>query len=194
MSHLAPTVERRRIKMSTRETDRLKRATESLQRHLDPVEFADLNGPQVTTLIRDLVAVWAQSYGFISDTEKRSLATRTKHTGHRWPGFLNVIGTHPSGLRLAIEIDRTNKAWSIEKLAAEAHQGAVAIWVKWGAPTGLSLIPPTVGVVELHVGCTINKTTAPVQRSEALASPGAIEQRILMHGMSFTTRATGRHT
>jgi hypothetical protein len=52
---------------------------------------------------------------------------------------------------LAVEIDFANKFWSIEKLAMEADAGKLAIWVKWGGPVALSLIPEKIGVVELRV-------------------------------------------
>jgi hypothetical protein len=42
----------------------------------------------------------------------------------------------------------------IEKLAAEADANKLALWVKWGAPASLSLIPEKIGVIELTADWT----------------------------------------
>jgi hypothetical protein len=82
--------------------------------------------------------------------------TATDH-GHPRPtgcarGYrlLDLACIHPSGQKIAIEVDGDNNIWSIEKLAAEADTGKLAIWVKWGRPANLILVPDTIGVVEVR--------------------------------------------
>ncbi len=67
--------------------------------------------------------------------------TRTK-------GYLDLLLVRGS-LRVAIEIDRGNKAFSLAKLERAVHsRGAEAIWIKWGAPVKVR-IPPRVHLIKL---------------------------------------------
>jgi hypothetical protein len=95
------------------------------------------------------VVAWAKDHRFDTRQEVEAVATKRKPCG-RNIGLLDVVCTHPSGQQIAVEVDFTNKIWSIEKLAAEAD----AIWVKWGGPASLSLIPEKIGVVELQAEWT----------------------------------------
>src|SRR6476661_8409807 len=127
----------------------LARATSSLQAWLDRLEFVGLSRQVVTATITAEVVAWAKAHRFDTRQEVEAVAKKRKPYG-RNIGLLDVACTHPSGQQLAIEVDFTNKIWSIEKLAAEADAGKLAIWVKWGGPASLSLIPEKIGVVELH--------------------------------------------
>jgi hypothetical protein len=126
--------------MDEHRQQQLTRATSSLQEWLARVEFTDLSRAAVTEQLTHQVMAWAQFHGFTVQTEVEAVATKRKPYG-RHIGLLDVLCTHSSGQQIAVEIDNTNKVWSIEKLAAEADSGKLAIWVKWGAPAGLSLIP-----------------------------------------------------
>jgi hypothetical protein len=134
--------------MDDQRRDQLTRATSSLREWLASVEFSDLSRSAVTALLTDRVIAWGRSHGFEAQTEVEAVATKRKPYG-RQIGLLDVLCSHRSGQQIAVEIDNTNKVWSIEKLAAEADSGKLALWVKWGAPAGLSLIPEKVGIVEL---------------------------------------------
>ena len=127
---------------------RLDRATSSLREWLALVTFRDLSRSAVTEHLTAQVVAWAEAHGFEARTEVEAVATKRKPYG-RNIGVLDVLCTHRTGQQVAVEIDHTNKVWSIEKLAAEADNGKLAIWVKWGSPASLSLIPEKVGVVEL---------------------------------------------
>jgi hypothetical protein len=134
--------------MDDQRQQQLTRATSSLREWLAQIHFVDLSRSAVTELLTDHVAAWGRSHGFDIQTEVEGVATKRKSYG-RHIGLLDVLCTHRSGQQIAVEIDNTNKVWSIEKLAAEADSGKLAIWVKWGAPASLSLIPEKIGVVEL---------------------------------------------
>jgi hypothetical protein len=136
--------------MDAQRQRQLTRATSSLREWLAHIEFADLSRSAVTEFLTDHVAAWGRSNGFDIQTEVEAVATKRKSYG-RHIGLLDVLCTHRSGQQIAVEIDNTNKVWSIEKLAAEADSGKLALWVKWGAPASLSLIPEKIGVIELSV-------------------------------------------
>lgn len=56
-----------------------------------------------------------------------------------------------------------NNLWSVEKLAAEAATGKLAIWMKWGRPVNLIVIPEKVGIVEIRTDRTRNRPGGGVQ-------------------------------
>ena len=51
-------------------------------------------------------------------------------------------------LRIAIEIDRANKHWSLEKLVRAQQQGFIAIWVRWRSPVRIA-VPNTICLINL---------------------------------------------
>ena len=139
--------------MDEHRRQQLERATQSLQVWLEPLTFADLSRSATTEVLKAQVVAWARSHRFQTQTEVEAVAAaRRRHK--RSIGLLDVLATHPSGQQVAIEIDFTNKVWSIEKLAAEADAGKLAIWVKWGTPPSLALIPEKIGVVRVAVRWT----------------------------------------
>lgn len=140
--------------MNPEHQHQLTSATESLRTWLAPIQFHKVARSVVTSLISDRVVEWAQVRGF--RTRREVLAVPTKRRMYGRNGYLDVTCIHNSGQRIAVEIDFSNKVWSIEKLAAEADRGRLAIWVKWGTPTWLSLIPEKIGVIELRVDSAID--------------------------------------
>jgi hypothetical protein len=57
------------------------------------------------------------------------LGLRRKTDGHK--GLTDIIIRRPDGIRYAIEIDSSNKKWSLEKLLYAYRIGYVPIWVRW---------------------------------------------------------------
>jgi hypothetical protein len=57
----------------------------------------------------------------------------TRYGAGERAGRLDIVFDRPGQARLAVEIDRGNKAWSAEKLAAETLAGSAAIWLRWGS-------------------------------------------------------------
>jgi hypothetical protein len=136
--------------MDDHRRERLAKATSSLQSWLDPLTFTDLHRRDVTALLTEQVVLWGRAHRFVIRQQVPSTATRLSRRGHPWPGVLDLACIHASGQNIAIEIDAGNKTWSIQKLAAEAQAGRLAIWVKWGGPVDLTLVPDTIGLVEVR--------------------------------------------
>lgn len=125
----------------------------SLAAWLAPVEIRGLSGRQTTALLTDRVAEWARSQGWSVRFEVASRITRTVNRAaggsSEWQGRLDVVcSRRPGQPPVAIEIDRNNKRWSVEKLSAEAAAGSVALWVRWRGGTDID-VPATVGLVDI---------------------------------------------
>jgi hypothetical protein len=59
-------------------------------------------------------------------------ATRKLKAGHEYRGFIDLFAVFPDQSSLAIEIDRSNKAWSLEKLEHVATQrNCRVLWIRW---------------------------------------------------------------
>jgi hypothetical protein len=123
-------------------------ATTSLREWLEPLTY---NGSAhtVTRLITSEVTKWANDRGYHCELETVSGAPIAPPKQLDWPISIDLTGMHPSGLRLAIEIDRADNPRSLAKLAFEADRGAIAIWVRWASRCRLAL-PGNVGLVELR--------------------------------------------
>jgi hypothetical protein len=74
------------------------------------------------------------------------LGLRRKADGHK--GLVDVIIKRADGIRYAIEIDSSNKKWSIEKLLYAHSMGYVPIWVRWNAKINIQ-IPATINLIDL---------------------------------------------
>ncbi|HUR15644.1 MAG TPA: hypothetical protein VMZ33_00030 [Candidatus Limnocylindrales bacterium] len=86
----------------------------------------------VTSQITAEIVRWAVTRGWSARTEARVHAPDADHGDQRL-GFLDVIVRRGNLLPdLAIEIDSTDKPWSVTKLRHAAQAGMVAIWVRWG--------------------------------------------------------------
>ncbi|KAB1906985.1 hypothetical protein AB0F95_06840 [Micromonospora tulbaghiae] len=128
---------------------RLVNATASLTQWLAPLSFENLAAREVTELVTEEVAAWVAHCGFRVAHEYRVEGTWNPRLASERQGRIDVFGVHPSGVRVAIEIDRASKQWSVEKLHHEANQGVVALWVKWGGPSRI-IVPDNVGLVEVR--------------------------------------------
>ncbi len=86
----------------------------------------------ITGLLTDAVLAWAQANGWSARKE-----VRIKVDGHVSPrgksrsGGLIDIWCQSLSADLAIEIDRSNKSWSLAKLVQAQQNGAHAVWVRW---------------------------------------------------------------
>jgi hypothetical protein len=86
----------------------------------------------VTALITREIARWALAKGWSVQAEARVGVESGSGSSAR-PGFIDVI-VRRGGLErdLAIEIDSTDKPWSLAKLRHAAHTGMHAVWIRWG--------------------------------------------------------------
>ncbi|OHB56582.1 MAG: hypothetical protein A2173_01835 [Planctomycetes bacterium RBG_13_44_8b] len=74
------------------------------------------------------------------------LGLRRKRDGHK--GLVDIIIRSPDGIRYAIEIDSSNKKWSLEKLLHAHSIGYVPIWVRWNAEININ-VPVVINLIDL---------------------------------------------
>ena len=120
-----------------------------LSARLDRVTFADLTADQVTGRIIDEVAAWAAGHGWRVYRRAASVVRLPPPMQDRH-SVLDVACARPDGAPLAIEVDRTDRRRTVEKLIAEAAAGRVPIWVRWGTG-GFREPPPPVRMVTVRV-------------------------------------------
>lgn len=102
--------------------------TDDLARALFRLETSTLTTSAVTARITRVVVDWAAARGWATRTEARvGVGEETRL------GFVDVIvlrgRTAPD---MAIEIDSTDKPWSVDKLRHAAAAGMYPIWIRWG--------------------------------------------------------------
>lgn len=93
-------------------------------------------GKEMTSLITNAIADTLREHGWVVEAEveiplQRS-GQRENGEGYNYNGRVDLVATHPDGQKIAIEIDRTNKQWSTQKLQY-CHQEfqMLPIWVRW---------------------------------------------------------------
>lgn len=98
------------------------------------------------------VREWAASNGWWSRFEVPVAIPDAAEKLSRGRGLYDVVVERPAMRDLAIEIDRTNKRWSAEKLGIAVAQGMDAVWIRWsGEPPAPDLVPDGVVVVKISV-------------------------------------------
>src|SRR5262245_50923937 len=85
----------------------------------------------VTAAITRAIVEWAVRRGWTARTEARVAAAASSGADPRL-GFLDVVIHRGSGgPDIAVEIDSTDKPWSVTKLRHAVAGGMHAIWVRW---------------------------------------------------------------
>ena len=94
------------------------------------LRFAPVTTAAVTAQITRAVVEWALARDWVPRTEAR-VAVHGAPAGGL--GFVDVIVLRGGGEPdLAIEIDSTDKPWSVAKLRHAVAAGMHGIWVRWG--------------------------------------------------------------
>lgn len=125
--HAEPATPARRVLVDPRASA----AARSLASSLGFLHFAGASSAHVTDTLSAAVSRWGQQEGF---QVKREVPAPAEARPDRH-GYLDLVcfdGPRPA---LAVEIDRGNKQWSHEKLAAVAARGVAAVWLRWGSKT-----------------------------------------------------------
>lgn len=121
----------------------------SLAGWLAALTFADQGTDRVTALLTDAVADWAAAQGWRVYRRAKSVLPLPPPYQHRH-SYLDVACARPTGAPIAIEIDHTDRRRTVEKLLAEAAEGRIALWVRWGT-RGFEPPPPPVRMVTCPV-------------------------------------------
>ncbi|WP_326560140.1 hypothetical protein [Micromonospora sp. NBC_01796] len=104
----------------------------SLADRLAALTFVDRTPEQVTALLVEEVAAWATGRGWRVYRRAASVLPLPPPYQHRH-SFLDVACARPDGPPVAVEIDKTDRRRSVEKLLAEAGAGRIPIWLRWGS-------------------------------------------------------------
>lgn len=120
----------------------------SLAEALEPVTFADRGADEVTALLLDAVVAWAEGLGWRTYRRAASVVPLPPPYEQRH-SVLDVACARPDGPPVVIEVDHGDRRRTVDKLAAEAAAGRVAIWVRWGH--GRLAVPDGVHLVALPV-------------------------------------------
>ncbi len=121
----------------------------SLGEWLAPVTFLDKEQDEVTELLVDSIEAWATGQGWRTYRRAPSVMALPAPFSHQH-SWLDLGCARLVGPPLAIEIDRTDRRRTVEKLLAEAEAGRVAIWVRWGSRK-FEAPPPPVRMVTFRV-------------------------------------------
>jgi hypothetical protein len=106
---------------------------------LDRLTFVDRSADEVTALVIDAITAWAGEQGWRVYRRAPSVM-RLPPPRDAQPSVIDVACARPSGPPVVIEIDRTDRQRTVDKLLAEAGAGRIPIWVRWG--TGKFATPP----------------------------------------------------
>lgn len=100
----------------------------SLAAFLHTVQFKGERSPEVTHTLGVLVTKWGQQQGLrvVNEVPAPAAARNDRR------GFLDFVCFDRSSPLVAVEIDRSNKQWSQQKLAAVSARGVTALWLRWG--------------------------------------------------------------
>lgn len=106
-------------------------AADSLAEWLGRLMFEDLSEGDATARIVGEIAKWADWQGW--RVYQRAPSVFPLPPPLRGNSVLDVACARPGEQPIAIEVDRTDRQRTVDKLLAEAAAGRVAIWVRWGA-------------------------------------------------------------
>jgi hypothetical protein len=111
----------------------------SLSAWLDTVSFADQDADKVTELLVDAVVSWGRSQRWRVYRRAPSVLTLPPPYANRH-SVVDVGCARAGAAPIVIEIDRSDRRRTIDKLLAEARAGRIALWVRWGS--GPFVAPP----------------------------------------------------
>ena len=106
--------------------------TDDLAGVLFGLEPGALTTAAVTARITRAIVEWAAARGWVTRSEAR-VGVPVLDGERAQLGFVDVIVKRgPDQRDLAIEIDSTDKPWSVAKLRHALAAGMHAIWIRWG--------------------------------------------------------------
>jgi hypothetical protein len=104
----------------------------SLRDWLDLVNFVDQTATEVTAALVDAAVAWGTGQGWRVYRRAPAVMALPPPFQHR-RSSLDVACARPVGAPIAVEVDRSDRQRTIDKLLAEADAGRIALWVRWGS-------------------------------------------------------------
>jgi hypothetical protein len=121
----------------------------ALGAHLSGLTFADRTTEDVTELLIAATVEWALALGWRPYRRAASVVPLPPPYERQF-SVVDVGIARPAAPPLVVEVDHADRRRTLDKLAAEAAAGRVAVWVRWG--TGrLTAPPPPVLMVPFQV-------------------------------------------
>lgn len=96
------------------------------------------SAPETTAALTEALALICEGLGATVTREWRCGLFRSVHrkSGRitSLQGRIDLLAAFGDGTRLAIEIDKEHKLWSLSKLKHMTSPGVEALWVRWNGP------------------------------------------------------------
>ncbi|MGI5242894.1 hypothetical protein [Dactylosporangium sp. CA-139066] len=121
----------------------------ALGNHLSALSFTDRSTDDVTALLIDAAVDWAHTLGWRAYRRAASVVPLPPPYEQQF-SVVDVGIARPGAAPIVVEVDHADRRRTLDKLAAEAAAGRVALWVRWGAgrfaapPPPVLLVPFTV--------------------------------------------------
>ena len=122
---------------------------DSLTRWLAEVVLTGQTADQVTECLIEAVARWGTARGWRVYRGARSVLPLPPPYDQRH-STVDLGLAREEGGPVVVEIDRTDRKRTVDKLLAEAAAGRAALWVRWGEGEFM-VPPPPVGLVPFPV-------------------------------------------
>ncbi|MFI5493873.1 hypothetical protein [Actinoplanes sp. NPDC051859] len=122
---------------------------DDLADRLTALTFSGLTQEQVTALLIDAVVEWGEEQGWRVYRRAPSVM-RLPPPMERQHSVLDVALARPGAPPVVVEVDHTDRKRTVEKLLAEAEEGRIPFWVRWG-PGRIADAPPPIEVIAVSV-------------------------------------------
>lgn len=127
----------------------------SLAARIEALTFLDRTADEVTEVLIGSVVEWAVGHNWRVYRRARSVVPLPPPMQNKF-STLDVACARPAGAPVVVEVDRSDRRRTLEKLRAEADAGRIALWLRWG--TGA--FAPVDGAVRL-VTCAVTARSGP---------------------------------
>ena len=107
------------------------RVVAALAERLSRLTFMDKRADEVTALLVETVVDWAAGQGWRVYRRAASVMPLPPPYAHR-RSVVDVACARPSGPPVVVEVDRSERQRTVDKLRAEIAAGRIGIWVRWG--------------------------------------------------------------